>query len=79
MAWLELLLAGILEVFWSTTMKWSEGFTKNQFYDLHHYWYDRQFFLFVASNQTTANEFLPSYLDWDRCGGFSHHWCGIVP
>lgn len=31
MAWLELLLAGVLEVFWSTTMKWSEGFTKINF------------------------------------------------
>ena len=28
MAWLELLLAGGLEVFWSTFMKLSEGFTK---------------------------------------------------
>ena len=35
MAWLELLLAGVLEVFWSTTMKWSEGFTKINFDDLH--------------------------------------------
>lgn len=28
MAWLELLLAGGLEVFWSTFMKLSEGFTR---------------------------------------------------
>ena len=28
MAWLELLLAGVLEVFWSTFMKLSEGFTR---------------------------------------------------
>ena len=28
MAWLELLLAGGLEVFWSTIMKLSEGFTR---------------------------------------------------
>ena len=28
MAWLELLLAGGLEVFWSTLMKLSEGFTR---------------------------------------------------
>lgn len=31
MAWIELLLAGLLEVCWSTTMKWSEGFTKINF------------------------------------------------
>ena len=29
MAWLELLLAGVLEVFWSTTMKWSEDLQKS--------------------------------------------------
>ncbi|EON3065343.1 multidrug efflux SMR transporter [Enterococcus hirae] len=28
MAWFELILAGILEVFWSTMMKWSDGFSK---------------------------------------------------
>lgn len=28
MAWLELIVAGILEVFWSTMMKWSDGFSK---------------------------------------------------
>ena len=28
MAWMELIIAGILEVFWSTMMKWSDGFSK---------------------------------------------------
>lgn len=28
MAWIDLLVAGILEVFWSTMMKWSDGFSK---------------------------------------------------
>ncbi|NJE63802.1 multidrug efflux SMR transporter [Enterococcus durans] len=28
MAWIELIFAGLLEVFWSTMMKWSEGFSK---------------------------------------------------
>ena len=78
MAWLELLLAGVLEVFWSTTMKWSEGFTKINF-TIYTIIGMIASFSFVASNQTTANEFLLPYLDWDRCGGFSHHWCGIVP
>ncbi|HBL3379051.1 TPA: ligand-binding protein SH3, partial [Enterococcus faecium] len=27
MAWMELIIAGILEVFWSTMMKWSDGFS----------------------------------------------------
>lgn len=31
MAWIDLLLAGLLEVFWSTMMKWSEGFSKVNF------------------------------------------------
>jgi quaternary ammonium compound-resistance protein SugE len=29
MAWMELIIAGILEVFWSTMMKWSDGFLKS--------------------------------------------------
>lgn len=28
MAWIYLLIAGIIEVFWATCMKYSEGFTK---------------------------------------------------
>ncbi len=28
MAWIELIFAGLLEVFWSTMMKWSDGFSK---------------------------------------------------
>ncbi|WP_165003858.1 MULTISPECIES: multidrug efflux SMR transporter [unclassified Enterococcus] len=28
MAWIELVIAGMLEVFWSTMMKWSDGFSK---------------------------------------------------
>lgn len=28
MAWIDLLAAGVLEVFWSTMMKWSDGFSK---------------------------------------------------
>ncbi|QIL46215.1 multidrug efflux SMR transporter [Vagococcus coleopterorum] len=31
MAWLHLLIAGILEVVWATTMKLSDGFTKLNF------------------------------------------------
>lgn len=28
MAWIELIFADLLEVFWSTMMKWSDGFSK---------------------------------------------------
>lgn len=31
MAWIELLIAGILEVVWSTCMKFSQGFTNLKF------------------------------------------------
>ena len=34
MAWMELIIVGILEVFWSTMMKWSDGFS------LHSDWND---------------------------------------
>lgn len=40
MAWMELIIAGILEVFWSTMMKWSYGFSKINYSFLHSDWND---------------------------------------
>lgn len=78
MAWMELIIAGILEVFWSTMMKWSDGFSKINYSFLHSDWNDCQFLLFIKGNQKFADESLLSYLDRDWRSWFGHNWCGLV-
>lgn len=78
MAWFELILAGILEVFWSTMMKWSDGFSK-----LNYSFYTvigmiASFYSLIKGDQTVTNEFILSYLDRNRCRWFSDHWCRLV-
>ncbi len=79
MAWFELILAGILEVFWSTMMKWSDGFSKLNYSFLHSHWHDPPpAFISIKGDQTVTNEFILSYLDRNRCRWFSDHWCRLV-
>ena len=76
MAWFELILAGILEVFWSTMMKWSDGFSK-----LNYSFYTVIGMIASFYLLSKAIKQLPmslSYLDRNRCRWFSDHWCRLV-
>gem|GEM_PF-6857211 len=74
MAWVYLVIAGIMEVIWATSMKYSRGFFKAL--AQHHYagFYDYQLRLAFASHENlTAGNSIRG-LDRHRGGGFGAGW-----
>lgn len=78
MAWMELIIAGILEVFWSTMMKWSDGFSKINYSFYTVIGMIASFYFLSKAIKKFADESLLSYLDRDWRSWFGHNWCGLV-
>lgn len=73
MAWVYLVLAGGLEVFWSTFMKLSDGFSKSGYTVLTLGGNGCKFYLVGTGHQGAASGHILCHMDGHRCVGRGDH------
>ena len=78
MAWAILIVAGIFEVIWAITLKYSEGFTKLWPSVIFYYCGLVKFCVFIFGTKTHSHGQCLRRLDRHRSSWHRDHWYGLV-